>query len=44
MATRKFVVLKDMVIETADCSTGNTFEDSIMSMKYIELKRYYFVF
>lgn len=38
-STRRFVVLKNMAVETPDCADGGVFEDSVMRVNYVPLYR-----
>lgn len=39
MATRRFVVLRDLKIKMAECEEGGQFEDSVMTVEYVPLVR-----
>ncbi|XP_076274808.1 ribonuclease Z isoform X1 [Rhynchophorus ferrugineus] len=36
-ATRRFVVLRDLKIEIAECTENNIFEDNVVSIKYVPI-------
>ncbi|KAF5288455.1 hypothetical protein FQR65_LT02107 [Abscondita terminalis] len=38
-ATRRFVVLRDLNIEVADCSERTHFEDNVMRVKYVPVRK-----
>lgn len=40
MATRKFVILKDMKVEMAECTPETEYDDAVMTVKYVPLIRY----
>lgn len=39
VATRRFVILKDLKICMADCKPENKFEDNVMSVRYIPITK-----
>lgn len=38
-ATRRFIILKDLQVKMAPCSEGDIFEDTVMSVRYVPLKK-----
>ncbi|KAK9692788.1 Metallo-beta-lactamase superfamily [Popillia japonica] len=40
VATKRFVVMKNLQITMADCQLGNKFEDNVMTVEYVPLERY----
>nr|XP_008197361.1 PREDICTED: ribonuclease Z, mitochondrial isoform X2 [Tribolium castaneum] len=39
IATRRFIVIKDLDIKMAQCDENTTFEDNVLKVKYVPLKR-----
>ncbi|KAK5641003.1 hypothetical protein RI129_009550 [Pyrocoelia pectoralis] len=39
LATRRFVILRDLKVEVANCDRSNTFEDNVMEVKYVPIKK-----
>lgn len=37
---RRFVILKNLKVNTVNCENGGEYDDSVMNVKYIPLKRY----
>lgn len=37
MATRRFVVLRNLSVKMASCNKETTFEDNVMKVKYVPL-------
>lgn len=40
MATKKFVVIKNLHITMVNCGSSNKFEDNVMTVEYVPLQRY----
>lgn len=40
VATKRFVVIKNLQMTMADCSSSNKFEDNVMTVEYVPLEKY----
>ncbi|KAB0794016.1 hypothetical protein PPYR_13636 [Photinus pyralis] len=39
LATRRFVILRDLKVELANCDRANVFEDNVMQVRYVPIKK-----